>query len=230
MPSSMRVRAGLSAPKSGCSASATACVVNASCTNSGATSRPATTLSRPMCGMLTSRLAISYVMRLVLYTTAHGQPATAASSVVVPLLQSATSAARSTSKDCARTIGNGTCDASSWIVGATLTTTSSPGRRCCNSRATASNACRCRSISCARLPGKSASTSRSAGRPRRRRASARSGSSCARSSSGCPTKVVSMPASCSSRSSNGRITAALVMTSAIIRSRPGFHAHTCGVM
>ena len=80
---------------------------SASCTNSGATSRPATTFTSPMCGIFTSRRATAYVDALVRYATTSGQPATAASSVVVPLLHIAASAARSTVNDAECTSGNG---------------------------------------------------------------------------------------------------------------------------
>ncbi len=95
-----------------------------------------------MCSILTSRFAIAYEIALVRYTIAQGHPATAASSVVVPLLQSATSAARSTSNDAERTSGYGTSSARNWIVGATLSTTLRPGRRRSSSRATATKSLR----------------------------------------------------------------------------------------
>ena len=57
-----------------------------------------------------------------------------------------------------------------------------------------------------------------------------SGIAAARSRSGCPTNVASMPFARRSDSSNGRITAAFVMTRAIAFMRPARDAHTWGVM
>jgi hypothetical protein len=72
---------------------------------------------------------MAYVTRFVRYPTASGHPATAASSVEVPLLQNAASAARSTSNDAPRTVGKGHALASISMPGATLTMTRKPATR-----------------------------------------------------------------------------------------------------
>src|SRR4051812_43243643 len=103
--------------------------------------------------MRTSLLAAAYVILLVRYATTRGQSATAASSVVVPLLHIAASAARSTANDADRTNGYGQRSAGIETWGAALTTTLSAGSRRCSSRAVSTNRSRWREISCARLPG-----------------------------------------------------------------------------
>src|SRR5688572_8602522 len=105
--SSMRVRSALAVSSSGRSAAATRSGCSACWMNSRATSRPATTLTSPMYGIFTSRRAAAYVSGCVRYATTCGQPATDASSVVVPLLHIAASAARRIWNDASRTIGNG---------------------------------------------------------------------------------------------------------------------------
>ena len=58
-------RSALCTSSSGMSASATRLGWNASCTNSRETSRCATTFTKPMCGIFTTRRAIAYVIALV---------------------------------------------------------------------------------------------------------------------------------------------------------------------
>ncbi len=116
--------------------------------------------------------------------------------------------------------------------GAALTTTWSRGSRRCSSRAVATNASRWRCDllrAAARKEREHAVVGAEAERcaaPSRDRAARR-----ARSSSGCPTNVASMPCARSSGSSNGRIDRRLRDRLARARaSRSAPHAHTCGVM
>ena len=116
--------------------------------------------------------------RSVRYATTSGQPATAASSVVVPLLHSAASAARSSVNDAERTTRKRAPRRIDRDVRRRARRRPrATGSRRCSSRAAPTNASRCRSISCARLPGNSASTRVVGADARARaRASARSGS------------------------------------------------------
>src|ERR1051325_11452130 len=107
--------------------------------NSFATSRPATTFTRPMNGIFTRRRAAKYVSGCVRYGTTWGQPATDASSVVVPLLHIAASAARRIGSEDASTTGNGQRAGSIWTCGAALTTTCSFGLLDCSVLAVATN-------------------------------------------------------------------------------------------
>src|SRR5688500_17198026 len=134
-PANISSRLASPADSNGSKVSAMRSGTMASWTNSGATSRPATTFTRPMRGIFTTRRAIAYVHRLVRYATTSGHPATAASSVVVPLLHNAASAARSTANDADGTRGYGQRSGSIMTDGAALTTTRSPGRRASRTRA-----------------------------------------------------------------------------------------------
>ena len=102
---------------------------SAFCTNSGATWRPATTLTSPIRGIGRAAARSRRSSGLVRYATAKGHPATAASRVVVPLLHNAASAARSTTNDADGTTGYGHRTGSSWIPGAALTITWIRGTR-----------------------------------------------------------------------------------------------------
>ena len=197
----------------------------------GATSRPATTFTSPMYGMRTSRRAAAYVMALVRYATTSGQPATAASSVVVPLLHIAASAARSTVNDAECTSGNGQRSGGIVTCGAALTTTLSDGSRRCSSRAVSTNGSRWRAISWRAAPREQReqpivrSRRRALRAPRRDRAASARGraADARRTSRRCR-------AARSSASSNGRMTAAFVIVRASSGRRFAPHAHTCGVM
>ena len=100
-----------------------------------------------------------------------GIRATAASSVVVPLLQSAASAARSSVNDAECTSGNGQRSGGIVDVRRGADDDLSAGSRRWSSRAVATNGSRCRAISCAAAPGKQREhAARSAPMPSARRA------------------------------------------------------------
>ena len=198
---------------SGASTSATRAGTSASCTNSGATSRPATTFTRPMYGMRTSRLAAAYVMRARpvrddqrtprdgrlerrraalahrgVGGAQHGERRGAHERIRAPLVGSIVDVRRGTHDHLERRV-------------AALQL----ARRLHERIEVARDLLRLGSRETARAAGRAAPT------PSVRRASARGrAASRARSSSGCPTNVASMPCSRSSASSNGRITAAFV--------------------
>ena len=64
-PASARARTGLCTSNNGINASAIRVGTTACCTNSCDTSRRATTLTSPICGIFTTRRAMAYVIILV---------------------------------------------------------------------------------------------------------------------------------------------------------------------
>src|SRR6266566_889777 len=204
-PSRWRRVTGFAASSSGNTPSASVSAFARPCRNSGATSYPATRLTRPTHGTWTRRNAMNDEIGCTRYVITIGRSAIAASSVVVPDLQIPASAAANTSS------GSPRCTL--MLPGSGYSAPAVPATMICRSRRTAAtraaavrNIVQCRFTSCSRLPGNRPSVCRPGSSPSIRRASARGGGG-GRSFRGCPTNVAATPRSRKNFSSNGRMTA-----------------------